>query len=295
MPTSVVVPPTSHTTTLRPLTAGSCEHRTAAPRIELVAPDENVLTGVSSASCTESTVPSFWDSRTEQSSPLRLAAWTKEEMILRPNRLIAAFKIAAFSRSTMPMPEIRCDSTTSQPGISSRMTWAALLPDFRLVQRPDLRAVDLHAAVEHGRVAVDDRRQVGGKVAERRRASAVRPRETQHGHFLEPARVALDNGVDEVRRADGDGRDLVSGEAAVWRVQNGPDGVLDAARHVRRGGGLVPREHAAVGGGQPGRVEHNKVGVCAPDVDADDEVPGHEAVNGCNGGLSVPVENLHLY
>lgn len=60
IPTSVVVPPMSHTNKARfSFSANSCFTRNAAPHMELVGPLENVRIGTLAARCACRIVPSF--------------------------------------------------------------------------------------------------------------------------------------------------------------------------------------------------------------------------------------------
>ncbi|KAH3667728.1 hypothetical protein OGATHE_003251 [Ogataea polymorpha] len=109
-----------------PLVHSSSAHKIAAPRIELVAPDEKVLTGVFMASAVETTVPSFWVRRSGHSSPILRMAFLNDRMIFRAKDMIEALMMEASSRSIKPIVEIVLERTMLAFGRTERTISAAL-------------------------------------------------------------------------------------------------------------------------------------------------------------------------
>ena len=135
------------------------------------------------------------------------------------------------------------------------------------VERRDLAAVVLEAAVGDHRGTQDRGPQVGrprGARLDRVRAGS---REPQHAHAIEAA--SLDDGIGGMGRAQhrlGDAR-------PVDRADHALDGAPDAVQRLRGGGDLD--------GGQDGTraVHHDRIGVGATDIDAEAQGSVHQAAS----------------
>ena len=131
----------------------------------------------------------------------------------------------------------------------------------------------LVAATHEPAPAADEGGQVLGPVGEGGDRSGGRERQAQDAHREQA--LSFEDGVGEVRRADHDGFDLVCKTAA--RRQHGPYRIDDALRDVRRGGGLVRGDDAAV-------HDHHRVRVRAADIHADSGGHGARLARGRGAG-----------
>ena len=136
--------------------------------------------------------------------------------------------------------------------------------DLVRVERDDLAAVQLDAAVDHRLAAGDDGLEVRGPGEERADRERRRGADAHDRHAVET--LALQHGVGGVGGAQHDVAD-----AAAIHVTRGEDRVhrvLDALGHVRAGGGLRLGQQAVVA------VQDHGVRVGAAHVDADAEIQG---------------------
>ena len=194
--------------------------------------------------------------------------------------------IAAFSRSSRPMRPMSLDSVTCAPGSArfkdlARLGFAlrvdraehrgdrdradTLGPDvggdaeeFGFVERRNLAAVELMAAVSEIGVIADRAPEIFGPVDHRRQRGGRRQAKTHGGGRREVA--PLHHRVGEMGRADHDDVDRLRLQTGCR--EHGLERRDDARHHVRRRHGLDAGEDLRA-------VHDDRVGVGAADVDAD--------------------------